>query len=145
MFVYWHLSQYSWLEDQDSEFRKRAINHSLMTRQLILDPKNITQQLVNKTYGFTSLPSNQVSSLLEETDKYSPKIKIISLVDLCTTVFCCFKYHIWQAYATWLLRFTMARERESLFNSVIKSNIHYRSRSQSTGKQIYLEGRLLWV
>ena len=35
-FVYWHLSELSWLKDQDSGFRNRAIKHSLKTRQLIL-------------------------------------------------------------------------------------------------------------
>ena len=35
-FVYWHLNEKPWLEDQDSGFRNRAIKHSLKTRQMIL-------------------------------------------------------------------------------------------------------------
>ena len=34
-FIYWHLNQESWLGDQESGFRNRAIKHSLKTRQLM--------------------------------------------------------------------------------------------------------------
>ena len=49
LFVYWHLNEESWLEDQDSGFRNRAIKHSLRTRQLILGYRGSTK--MHKTRG----------------------------------------------------------------------------------------------
>ena len=48
-FVYLHFNQESWLEDQDSGFRNRAIKHSLNTRQLILGYRGSTK--MHKTIG----------------------------------------------------------------------------------------------
>jgi hypothetical protein len=48
-FVYWHLSKESWLKDQDSGFRNRAIKHSLKTRQLILGYRGSPK--MHKTIG----------------------------------------------------------------------------------------------
>ena len=49
VFVYWHLDEESWLEDQDSGFRNRTIKHSLKTRQLILGYRGSTK--IHKTRG----------------------------------------------------------------------------------------------
>ena len=48
-FVYWHLNQESWVKDQDSGLRNRAIKHSLKIRQLILGYRG--SKKMHKTIG----------------------------------------------------------------------------------------------
>ena len=49
LFVYWRLDKDSWMRIDDSGFRKRGFNNSLMTRQLILSTRG--SQKLHNTIG----------------------------------------------------------------------------------------------
>ena len=82
-FVYWHSYQDSWLENQESGFRNRAIKHSLRTRQFILGYRGSTKLNLKKKWALLHVPCTfrqpWVSVIPLLFPKYSESLKTLHI------------------------------------------------------------------